>query len=130
MWLLPGPFQLKIIVSDGFVISQLSWLSYSEEIKERGMAEGLKIKALKTEPRVLNPKIPIKWVSQAWHSQWGRHWKALRAFLGSLQVALLVIMLGTRFQRKGSWRGRWEESVLPHPACTPGAASFRALLGF
>lgn len=117
MWLLPWPFQLKVIVSDGFVISQLSWLSYSKEIKGRGTAEGLKIKALKTEPRVLNPKIPVKWVSQAWCSQWGRHWKAFeRAFLGSPQVALLVITLGTRFQTKGNWRGRWEEFVLPQHA--------------
>lgn len=103
MWLLPWPFQLKVIVSDGFAISQLSWLSYSKEIKGRGTAEGLKIKALKTEPRVLNPKIPVKWVSQAWRSQWDRHWKAFeRAFLGSPQVALLVITLGTRFQTKGN----------------------------
>lgn len=73
MWLLSRPFQLKIIVLDGFVISQLSWLPCSEEIKGRGIAVGLQIKALKTETHILNPKIIVTWVSQAMCLQWGRH---------------------------------------------------------
>jgi hypothetical protein len=99
VWHFPRPFQLKIIVLDGFVISQLSWLSCSEEIKARGPAEGLQTHTLKGRAPWPESQDSHKYLRQCVYS--GADIEMFeRSYLGSPHVSGLVIMLGKIFQMK------------------------------
>lgn len=105
VWLFPRPFQLKIIASDGFVISQSSWLSCSEEIKAGGgPAEGLQTHTLKGRASWPESQDSHRCLGQCVYS-WADLEVFERSFLGSPHVAGLVIMLGETFQMKWSRRG-------------------------
>lgn len=126
MWLFPRPFQLKIIVSDGFVISQLSWLSCSEDIKARGPAEGLQTHTLKGRAPWPESQDSHRCLRQCVYSR-ADIGVFERSFLGSPHVAGLVIMLGETFQMKRSRRGWWKNVCCPLPAYVPGTSLLKTL---